>query len=48
VLYALNAEACEHIKRENEPLAQAPLTYVISIMAERLSFASKVIGVLRR
>jgi sulfate permease, SulP family len=48
VLYALNAEAYERIKRENEPLAQALLTYVISIMAERLSFASKVIGVLRR
>ena len=48
VLYGLNAEAYERIKRENEPLAQALLTYVISIMAERLSFASKVIGVLRR
>ena len=48
VLYALNTEAYERIKRENEPLAQALLTYVISIMAERLSFASKVIGVLRR
>jgi sulfate permease, SulP family len=48
VLYALSADAYERIKRENEPLAQALLTYVISVMAERLSFASKVIGVLRR
>jgi sulfate permease, SulP family len=48
VLYALCADAYERIKRENEPLAQALLTYVISVMAERLSFASKVIGVLRR
>jgi SulP family sulfate permease len=48
VLYALSAEAYERKKRDNEPLAQALLTYVVSIMAERLSFASKVIGVLRR
>lgn len=48
VLYALSADAYERIKRENEDLAQALLTYVVSVMAERLSFASKVIGVLRR
>ena len=48
VLYALSANAYERIKRENEPLAQALLTYVISIMAERLRFSSRVIGVLRR
>ena len=40
--------AYERIKRENEDLAQALLTYVVSVMAERLSFASRVIGVLRR
>jgi sulfate permease, SulP family len=48
VLYALSADAYERIKRENGALAQALLTYVIQVMAERLSFASKVIGVLRR
>lgn len=48
VLYALSANAYERIKRENEPLAQALLTYVLSIMAERLRFSSRVIGVLRR
>ena len=48
VLYALSADAYERIKRENEDLAQALLTYVVSVIAERLSFASKVIGVLRR
>jgi len=48
VLYALSADAYERIKRENEDLAQALLTYVVSVMAERLSFASRVIGVLRR
>lgn len=48
VLYALSADAYEGIKRDNSALAQALLTYVIRVMAERLSFASKVIGVLRR
>ena len=48
VLYVLSAEAYERIKRENDDLAQALLTYVVGVMAERLSFASKVIGVLRR
>jgi SulP family sulfate permease len=48
VLYALSIEAYERIKRENHPLSQALLTYVITVMAERLSFASKAIGVLRR
>jgi len=48
VLYVLSAEAYERIKRGNDDLAQALLTYVVSVMAERLSFASKVIGVLRR
>ena len=47
MLYALSADAYERIKRENGALAQALLTYVIQVMAERLSFASRVIGVLR-
>lgn len=41
VLYALSAEAYHRIKRENEPLAQALLTYVVSVMAERLSFCQQ-------
>ncbi|HZP09834.1 SLC26A/SulP transporter family protein [Methyloceanibacter sp.] len=48
VLYVLSGETYERIKRENEELAQALLAYVVSVMAERLSFASRVIGVLRR
>ncbi len=48
VLYVLSAETYERIKRENEALAQALLAYVVGVMAERLSFASRVIGVLRR
>jgi sulfate permease, SulP family len=48
VLYLLSAEAYECIKRDNGPLAQALLSYVIAILAERLSFASRAIGVVRR
>ena len=48
VLYALSVEAYERLKSENRPLHQALLSYVVTVMTERLSFASKVIGVLRR
>jgi SulP family sulfate permease len=48
VLYALSFEAYERLKAENRPLHQALLSYVVTVMAERLGFASKVIGVLRR
>jgi SulP family sulfate permease len=48
VLYWLPAEAYQRILTENPLLAQALLTYIIGIMSERLSFASRVISVLRR
>jgi SulP family sulfate permease len=48
VIYALSFEAYERLKSENRPLHQALLSYVVTVMAERLGFASKVIGVLRR
>jgi sulfate permease, SulP family len=48
VLYELSANAYERIKRKNPALSHALLTYVVAVMAERLSFASRVIGVLRR
>ena len=48
MLYALSTEAYERLKSENRPLHQALLSYVVAVMAERLSFASKTIGVLRR
>jgi SulP family sulfate permease len=48
VLYALTVEAYERLKSENRPLHQALLSYVVTVMTERLSFASKVISVLRR
>jgi len=36
------------MKIEKPDLIQALLTYVIRVMAERLSFASRFIGVLQR
>jgi SulP family sulfate permease len=48
VLYELSAEAYERLKQENGALAQALLTYIVKVMAERLSFARRLIGVLRR
>lgn len=48
VAYELRADAFERLKVEHPSLVQALLTYVIGLMAERLSFASKVIGVLQR
>jgi SulP family sulfate permease len=48
VLYALSIDDYERLKSENRSLHQALLSYVVTVMTERLSFASKVIGVLRR
>jgi sulfate permease, SulP family len=48
VAYELRAIAFEQLKIENPALVQALLTFVIGLMAERLAFASKVIGVLQR
>jgi sulfate permease, SulP family len=48
VLYQLDADAFERIKRERPALSQALLAYVIRVMTERLSFANRVIGVLQR
>lgn len=48
VLYVLKANEFESIKRSNPALCQALLTYVIRLMAERLSFANRAIGALMR
>ena len=48
VVYSLSTDAYERIRRENCPLSHALLTYVITVMAERLSYANKAIGVLSR
>ena len=47
-LYVLSAEQFETIKRDHPMLGQKLLTYFIAVMAERLTFANRMIGVLRR
>jgi sulfate permease, SulP family len=48
VLYALTAQQFEAIKRDHPALGQKLLTYFVSVMAERLTFANRMIAVLRR
>jgi sulfate permease, SulP family len=48
VAYELGAGTFHSLKTDHPALAQALLTYVIGVMAERLSYASRVIGVLQR
>jgi sulfate permease, SulP family len=48
VLYELSAQAYARITHEQPALTQALLGYVVSVMAERLSFANRAVGVLRR
>ena len=48
VLYVLGTEQFEAIKRDNPALGQKLLTYFVSVMAERLTFANRMIAVLRR
>ena len=48
VVYEFRLADYERLKIERPGLIQALLTYVIGIMAERLSFASRFIGVLQR
>ena len=48
VLYVLNTHQFEAIKADVPELGQKLLTYFVSVMAERLSFANRTITVLRR
>jgi len=48
VLYVLSADTFERIKADDPALTQALLTYVIKVMAERLSVTSRVVGMLQR
>jgi sulfate permease, SulP family len=48
VLYELTLEAYEKLKIEQPALSQGLLGYIVSVMAERLSFANRVVGVLQR
>jgi sulfate permease, SulP family len=48
VLYALSAAAFQRLQTEDPALCQALSRYVIAVMAERLSFANRLYGVLQR
>jgi SulP family sulfate permease len=48
VLYVLSATQFEAIKTDSPILSQKLLTFFVLIMAERLTFANRLIGVLRR
>jgi SulP family sulfate permease len=48
VLYVLNTHQFDAIKQEDPALSQKLLTYFVSVMAERLTFANRTIAVLRR
>jgi sulfate permease, SulP family len=48
VLYELTADSYERMQHEDPALSQALLGYVIAVMAERLNFANRAIGVLQR
>jgi SulP family sulfate permease len=48
ILYVLSAHQFEALKTENPILGQKLLTYFVSVMAERLTFANRMIAVLRR
>ncbi len=47
-LYVLSADQFEALKRDKPVLGQKLLTYFMAVMAERLTFANRMIGVLRR
>jgi SulP family sulfate permease len=48
VLYELDAAAFARIQRQDPALSHALLAYAVKVMAERLSFANRAIGVLQR
>jgi SulP family sulfate permease len=48
ILYVLSTHQFEAIKSENPALSQKLLTYFVSVIAERLTFANRMIAVLRR
>jgi SulP family sulfate permease len=48
VLYALSVNQFEAVKTGHPALGQKLLTYFVSVMAERLTFANRTIAVLRR
>jgi len=47
LLYELSAESYDRITSEHPALTQALLTYVMTVMSERLRFANQTIGILQ-
>lgn len=48
VLYVLNTHQFDEIRNDDPELSHKLLTYFVSVMAERLTFANRTIAVLRR
>jgi SulP family sulfate permease len=48
LLYELRTSDFDEMQQANPALSQALLTYIAKVMAERLSFANRVIGILQR
>jgi SulP family sulfate permease len=48
VLYELDAEALAQLKSASPVVVEKLLSYVVAVMAERLAFANRTIGLLRR
>ena len=48
VLYELDAANLAELRTENPVLVERLLRYVVAVMAERLAFANRTIGLLRR
>jgi SulP family sulfate permease len=48
ILYVFSADQYEELKAADPALAQKLLTYFMSVMGERLTFANRTIAVLRR
>jgi SulP family sulfate permease len=48
VLYELTAASYERMKADHPELSQALLGYIVAVLAERLNFANRALGVLQR
>jgi sulfate permease, SulP family len=48
VLYELAAVSYEKMKTDDPAVSQALLSYIVAVLAERLTFANRALGVLRR
>ena len=48
VLYELGVVSYERMKTDEPELSQALLSYIVAVLAERLNFANRALGVLQR